>query len=242
MGKTIHEKYHTNTKSQSKIISEKNFTYAILINVLKKINYKNEKVLDIGCGAGTMTFYLAQKAKYVTGIDISEKAIKSAKESKQKINLKNINFQQMDFPRELPKGKYDFVYFSEVIEHIKDDEIALRSIHNLLNPKGILFLTTPSRNAPLHKLGLTRKFDKKVGHIKRYSIDELLYKLANENFEVIKVYEKESLLRNFLYINPVAGKMIRFIRHFLVDIFLFFDEVLVKIFGESQIIIVAEKR
>ena len=78
----VHEKYHIKTTAQKKIIDDKNFTYRLLIKVLsKKINTKKLKVLDIGCGAGTICFYLANKGHDVTGIDISQKAINECRVS-----------------------------------------------------------------------------------------------------------------------------------------------------------------
>ena len=67
------------------------------------------KVLDIGCGEGFYSIYLASKGFDVLGIDISENAIKYAKENAEKAGVK-IRFKVMDL-KDLSElnEKFDFV-------------------------------------------------------------------------------------------------------------------------------------
>lgn len=242
MKNKLYEKYHLKSTKQFKVIGERNFTYVNIIPILKTaLDSKIKKVLDIGCGSGTISFYLSSRGYDVTGIDISKKAIKACTESAQLMGLKKTKFMVSNFPNEIPSGRYDLVFFSEVIEHLPNDDLALRRIYKLLNRNGTLLLSTPSINAPLHRLGLTKKFDEEVGHLRRYTVEELTMKLRKNGFKVKKTYKKESILRNYLFLNRYAGKSIRFIRFFLVDVFSYIDNVLIKLFGESQIIIVAKK-
>lgn len=240
--KSLYERYHSKSNKQLKIIGERNFTYINILPPLNScLNKKVKQILDIGCGSGTISLYLASKGYKVKGIDISKKAIRTCKESAESIGLKNVNFEVSEFPNTVPNGKFDLVFFSEVIEHLPDDELAFRKIHKLLNPGGILFLSTPSKNAPLYKLGYAKKFDKQVGHLRRYTVDELKALLKQNGFKIKKAYKKEGIIRNFLFLNPIAGKFIRFIKFFLVDIFTSIDNISIKLFGESQIIIIAQK-
>lgn len=239
--KDIHENYHKKTRMQYKFIKENNFTYRHTISVLKSSLNKKMNILDIGCGAGTVDFYLANKGYNVTGIDISEKAISSCNETKKYLGLKKVFFQQSYFPKDKIKGKYDFVIFSEVIEHLDEDEKALKEINKLLNPGGILFLSTPSINAPLHKLGLTKQFDKDVGHVRRYSQERLQELLDKTGFNVKEIKINEGIVRNFLFINPIAGKLVRFIKFFVSDLVTLVDNITVPIFGGANWIVIARK-
>lgn len=242
MKSQLYERFHRKSKSQQRIISDNNFTY---INLLPPLNAllskKISNILDIGCGSGAISLYLASKGYKVTGIDISNKAINVCIKSANNMGIKNAKFEVLDFPKDIPRQRYDFIFCSEVIEHLADDNLALKTIFNLLNPNGILFLSTPSSNAPLHKIGYSKKFDKEVGHLRRYSINDLNQLLKVNGFRVLNTYKKESILRNFLYLNPIAGKSIRFIKFFMVSLITTFDNFLVTILGESQIIIVAKK-
>ena len=166
--KIVHENYHKKTIAQSKLIDDKNFTYRILLSVINKFLKGKKTILDIGCGAGTIDFYLANKKHEVIGIDISDKAIESCVKTAKNLGLKNVKFKQVDFPKKTISGNFDFVICSEVIEHLENDRLALKQTRQLLKRGGILVLSTPSIDAPLHKWGLTKEFDKKVRHLQKY--------------------------------------------------------------------------
>src|SRR3989344_5425078 len=208
----IHEMYHQKTKAQHKIIDEGNFTYRVILSIINKYLKGTKKVLDIGCGAGTIDFYLANKGHNITGVDISDKAIESCIQTAKNLGLKNVEFKQVDFPKETIGGTFDFIICSEVIEHLENDALALKKIVKLLKKGGILILSTPSIDAPLHKWGLTKEFDKKVGHLRRYNIKELQQMVTKAGFKIIDSRITEGPLRNFLFINPIAGNFIRFIK------------------------------
>lgn len=239
---TQYEKFHENTHFQKKIIKENNFTYRHILKIINKYVTSSKKILDIGCGAGTLCLYLAQKNNRVLGIDISEKAIESAKKSAKFLRLENVEFKKCDFPEDVPKEMFDVVIFTEVIEHIREDDKALKKIFSLLQPDGIAIITTPSSNAPLYKLGLAKEFDQRVGHLRRYTVESLGQKAENTGFTIIEWRKIEGILRNFLFLNPIAGKFIRYIKYFISDLITFIDDVLVKMFGESNIIIVLQKK
>jgi SAM-dependent methyltransferase len=246
MEKTIqtdYDNFHKKTAAQKKFISDNNFTYRI---ILKTINtYLNEskkqRILDIGCGAGTLCLYYGKKGNKVSGIDISKKAVQNATESAKILHLKNVTFKQMNFPKEIPKDTYDFIIFTEVIEHLEDDQLALKKIYSLLKPNGIAVISTPSQNAPLHKLGLAKKFDKEVGHLRRYTLEDLKSKCKKCGFAIIGERKTEGVVRNFLFLNPVAGKFLRLVKFFVSDIVTGIDAISLKMFGESNVFVIVQK-
>lgn len=236
-----YDKFHKSTSIQKNVINSSNFTYKIIINVIDEFINGSKSILDIGSGAGTLGLYYANKGFTVLGIEISQKAVDSANQSAKHLGLENVKFTKMDFPEEIPKEKFDFIIFTEVIEHLEEDSLALKKIFYLLNSKGIVIISTPSKNAPLYRLGLASEFDKSVGHLRRYTLPELREKCRKQGFKILGTKKTEGIIRNFLYLNPVAGKAIRFIRYFLVDFVLFIDKVSMKLFGESNIFIIAQK-
>ncbi len=111
-----YEEFHKTTTSQAKLINSNNFTYRFIVNIIDQYIESKKKILDIGCGAGTLSLYLANKNKNVFGIDISNKAIVSCKISARKLNLdKNATFKVMNFPDEVPKGKFDLILFLKLL-------------------------------------------------------------------------------------------------------------------------------
>jgi len=239
--KVDYEEFHKTTLSQTHLISGNNFTYRIILNVVNKYLESPKKILDIGCGAGTLSLYLASKGNDINGIDISSKAIKRCKESAQYLKIKNASFKRMNFPNQIPNLKYDFIICSEVIEHLKNDNMALNRIFDMLKPKGIAIISTPSQNAPLHRWGLVHGFDKRVGHLRRYKIDDLEKKCKSVGFIVLETRKTEGIVRNFLFLNSLAGKFVRFIKFFISDIVTYVDNISLKFLGESQIFIVVQK-
>jgi SAM-dependent methyltransferase len=67
----LYEDYHFNRRHLKRIIDDRDFTYSNIIYFLKKYLSSETKILDIGCGVGTIDFYLALRRNFVVGIDIS---------------------------------------------------------------------------------------------------------------------------------------------------------------------------
>lgn len=242
LDKANYDVFHKETKPQAKLIKENNFTYYQILKIVNKYVKPKSKILDIGCGAGTLAFYFAAKGNNVTGIDISSKAIKACKETSQNLNLdKNTNFIVSAFPTKEIRGTYDFIICSEVIEHLEKDVEALKVMNRLLKKNGLVFLSTPSVNSPLYKLGLLKEFDKRVGHLRRYEIEGLKNNLGAAGFKVIEAKKADGILRIFLFTNETAGKLIRFFKSFIGVFVNQIDKVLIPIFGESDLMVVAKK-
>ncbi|HVA96959.1 MAG TPA: class I SAM-dependent methyltransferase [Candidatus Acidoferrales bacterium] len=238
----LYENFHDDRKLQKRIINENNFTYRELIKLLNPYLNNVHKVLDIGSGVGTIDFYLASKGKKVTGIEISENAVEIAGANAQLFNLdKKIEYITAEFPNKVKNKDYDLVLFSEVIEHLEDDAKALNDIWKVLKPGGILVITTPSKNAPLYRMGLLNKFDKDVGHLRRYTLLEIEALVKNSGFNIIKSGVHEGILRNFLFTNPSAGKLLKFVKWQISDIVTLIDYATIQLFGESNIHLIAKK-
>jgi len=212
------------------------------LHFVNKYVVDRKNIIDIGCGAGTLCFYIANKGINVLGIDISSSAINVCQKSSRSLNLDKLaKFKVVNFPEESVGEKFDLVILTEVIEHINNDSLALEKIFNMLNKGGVAIITTPSLNAPLYKLGYANNFDKKVGHLRRYTIESLSKKCEDSGLRVIETEKVEGILRNFLFLNPFAGKFVRFIKYFMSDVVTFIDNILILFFGESNIVVVVKK-
>jgi len=109
-----------------------------LVKLIESEKIKPCKVLDVGCGEGFYAIYLASKGFDVTGIDISENAIKLAKENAAKHNIK-IKFMPLDVA-DLDKinDKFDFVFEWAILHHIMPEQRQkyTENIKRILNKGG----------------------------------------------------------------------------------------------------------
>lgn len=81
-----------------------------LINAVKSVPIKKCKALDVGCGTGDNSIWLAQKGFEVTGTDIAELAIESAKKKALQVNTK-CTFIALDFlTSKIAEAPFGFVF------------------------------------------------------------------------------------------------------------------------------------
>lgn len=240
----LYNLYHNkNKRIQYRIVSKNNYTYQQIISLIEKFFSPNKKLLDIGCGVGTVSFYAASIGLIVKGIDISSRAINLAYKSKRALELTRVSFKIADVvdPSEYSENTYDYAICSEVIEHVVNDTQLLNNIFKALKANGLLIVSTPLISAPLYKWGYLDEFETEVGHLRRYSRSKLTKMLKTNGFEIEEVILTEGLLRNILYTNKNFGWLVRFIRWPLTYIVNFVDSILISLFGASNIYIVARK-
>lgn len=105
------------------------------------------KVLDIGCGGGILAESMARKGATVTGIDLSEKALKVADlhslESGAQVAYELISAE--DIAAREP-GTYDIVTCMEMLEHVPDPSAIVSACAELVKPGGKVFFSTINRN------------------------------------------------------------------------------------------------
>ena len=104
---------------------------------------RKPKVLEVGCGAGYLTFALRRAGYDAVGFDVSPVAIKKAVEKfgnyYSVVNILSENLESVP--------KFDAVIMMELVEHVPSPSLLLASCKKFLNDHGQIFLTTPNRNA-----------------------------------------------------------------------------------------------
>ena len=85
------------------------------------VKFENKSVVDIGCGTGVHTLFLAQICREITGMDISGEMLKVMVEDAAKFNISNLTAVQSDFKNFNPNRVYD-VAFSTMSPAIADEE------------------------------------------------------------------------------------------------------------------------
>ncbi len=137
--------------------------------ILKKIKKQRGKFIDIGAGNGLVLRFFKNHGFDVTGMELSRNLCEAMKKNPQ---MKGIEVVQGNIIEKKGKEEFDYVLASDVIEHIENDDLALKNLFSFVKPGGLLILTVPAHS---HLFG-TR--DKAWGHYRRYDKKLLLDKLS----------------------------------------------------------------
>ena len=110
----------------------------------KKGGLSGIKILDIGCGGGLITEPLGRLGADITGIDASSKNIEIAKIHAKKNHLK-IKYLNTSPEQKEINEKFDVILNLEVLEHVENLDLFLKSASDLLKKNGIMFVATINR-------------------------------------------------------------------------------------------------
>lgn len=105
-------------------------------------------VLDVGCGGGILAEAMARRGARVTGIDLSDKALRVAElhlhESSLSIHYQKANVEDYALAH---AEAFDIVTCMELLEHVPDPASMVAACARLLRPGGQVFFSTINRNA-----------------------------------------------------------------------------------------------
>jgi len=161
-----------------------------LIHLIQSGKVKPCTVIDLGCGAGNYAVYLAGKGFTVTGVDISETAIKFAEKNAKDKNV-SCNFLRADVLCDLEKEvnkTFDFAYDWELLHHIypENRNKYVENVQCLINQGGrYLSVCFNEKDAQFGGSGKYRKT--KLGTILYFSSEDELRKLFSLYFKIIEI-------------------------------------------------------
>lgn len=247
----FYDLYHKKNNKTNKLIDRNNITYWKVIRLIERAEKSLEKklILDIGCGVGTLSFFLSHKGAVVLGIDISERAISLARYTQLQTRSSSVKFVQKGlsemsssiFSSSVISPIFDLMLCIEVIEHIPDDTQLLIDCYSRLKRGGKLVLTTPRDGSLIARMPFILSHDKRVGHLRRYHPDDLIQLVQKVGLEVELQQDADGLLRSILYMTNL-GILLKFIRGPLIPIFQWLDQLSIKLFGGADIQIIAVKK
>jgi ubiquinone/menaquinone biosynthesis C-methylase UbiE len=148
---------------------------------------KNAKILDLGCGAGHVSYAVASVAKKVIAYDLSEKMLAVVADSAKERQLHHIETQQ-GIAEKLPfeDNEFDMVVTRFSAHHWSDVLAALDEICRVLTPQGtavIVDIVAPE-NALNDTLLQTVEILRDASHVRDYRISEWKSRLAYAGFVV----------------------------------------------------------
>jgi ubiquinone/menaquinone biosynthesis C-methylase UbiE len=109
---------------------------------------QGRRVLDCGCGAGDYVFALRALGADAWGIEYArEKLAKAPAPVVGRVSVGDLHHIA------LRNGCVDVALLNEVLEHVPDDRLALREVHRVLRPGGVLLIFSPNRRYPFETHG-----------------------------------------------------------------------------------------
>jgi dTDP-4-dehydrorhamnose reductase len=150
---------------------------------------KHTKLLDFGCGSGIFVEELEKAGFDAHGVDISDEAVRFGALQGIK-NLSVIDSHKINFP----DNTFDVVLSMDVLEHLEDEEWALKEIERILKPNGIFVVMVP---AYMFLWGVQ---DEVAHHYRRYTKGSLL-KVVRDKTKLKTV--RSSYFNTFLFA-PIA--------------------------------------
>lgn len=158
-----------------------------IIAITDLVSLDNKSVLELGCGAGRITFELADKVREIVAIDIDAKSIESAQKNNLRRNVTFLVENMEDFDL---KRKFDLILSVGVgYMYLKDLPSAIRNMSHHLDAEGVALLICSSPNSEYERV-----VDLLVEeNIKSDSFYNKFEKILSNHFVVSKEQIKERL-------------------------------------------------
>lgn len=139
------------------------------------------RILEIGCGIGTVVSELAQQGHRATGTDISRVAIEYGRTKYPGLDLQVLPAEELPFA----DGTFDFVLSFDLFEHIAQIDRHVSEVHRVLKPQGYYLFQTPNKlsNATFETLS-HRSLTWRRYHPSLHTPGQLRRRLARHGFEV----------------------------------------------------------
>jgi SAM-dependent methyltransferase len=108
------------------------------------------RIVEVGCGTGQMSLYLARADRLVVGADLTMASVKMAAGAARRFGLENVQFVETDLLQPgLRDGAFDVVYASGVLHHLPDPRAGFARIARLARPGGKIIIGLYNRYARL---------------------------------------------------------------------------------------------
>ena len=149
-----------------------------IINLILGVESQKKSILEFGAGSGALAKIVRDKLKKPPiCIEIDESLITL---------LQDDGFETYKSALDIEK-KFDLIYSSNVLEHIRDDDKILFELKDKLKEEGSLVLYLPAFQF------LFTELDLKVGHYRRYEKNSLVNQLKRLGFKIKKIHYADSL-------------------------------------------------
>lgn len=159
----------------------------------KLLLLQSKRVLDAATGVGYGANLLAEVTKEIVAVDRDEGALEIANKNFKKDNILYVKDDCETL--HLINGSFDAIVSFETLEHLKKPGIFLKRCYELLNPGGLIIISTPNQLVSGHSEKKDWQF-----HEKEYQPDEFKEIILSAGFEDLRLfgqyYSASGMLRN----------------------------------------------
>jgi SAM-dependent methyltransferase len=108
------------------------------------------RIVEIGCGTGQTSLYLARADRIVVALDLSREALRLGAAAAARYGVERVAFVEADLTRlPLKEGAFDLVYCSGVLHHTPDPRAAFARVATAVRPGGVIVIGLYNRIARL---------------------------------------------------------------------------------------------
>ena len=153
--------------------------YNELLDYFKRYR-RNNRILDVGCGIGYFLEIAKKRGWDVYGSEYTEEAVETCTKKGILMNLGALKASDYE------SNFFDIITSFEVIEHINNPVSEIKTIHQILRPGSLVYLTTPNFNS-LSRYILKDKWDiiRYPEHLCYYTPSTLFYLLTQYNSKAV---------------------------------------------------------
>jgi tocopherol O-methyltransferase len=157
-GQHIHHGYYENNQALTPLKAQEK----LIVKLAELIEMTpNAKVLDVGCGMGGSSIYLAKNYHtLVTGITLSPKQVEIASRTAEENNIKNVSFKIEDalLLESFADNSFDIIWSLESCEQFFDKNMFIKQAYRVLKPGGKLMLATWCSSCDEYQGKLAKKY------------------------------------------------------------------------------------
>lgn len=150
-----------------------------------------DRVLDLGCGNGSISCLAAMKVFSVLGLDSNPKQLEVAQDLKKEKKIANLTFSTADLEENLKfkNGSFNKILYLDVLEHLHNRRLALLEVVRVLKPGGLLLLSVPNSQTSWKKtqrrVGINSFTD--PDHKTEYSLDQIKTVCLKAGLKILEI-------------------------------------------------------
>ena len=126
--------------------------------VMKYLNNRNPRILDLGCGTGLSSLLFFKHGFTVTGIDGSKEMIARA----SKLPYKKLLYQNLETSLRVKDGVFDAAIMVGVVDYLNDPSVVLREVRKKLVERGVFGFTVPQKSPWYAEYGLSSYYRREI--------------------------------------------------------------------------------